>query len=496
MCTRHVYSCVACGCSVGAVGASCSSSGQCVCKSLTTGLHCDSCVAGALAFDASGLNPYGCSRPPARLLQPLVSPFADAHSAAGTALLLEWLPPEQPNGLLANFSVLRNGSLVGAVQVGQLATAVGNGVQNYSFVDRSLTPYTLYLYVLLASNAVGSTHSAPLLVRTAAGVPDGGASIRTSVSNVRQTSADVQWSLAQSQYSGPLDHYTLSVQSLDAADVRALSFGAAVSSARLAALVSYMLYNVSVAACSASGCGASGPQVQFQTLPSPPALMAAPSVSIGGNSSLLLVRWLPPAAPNGPITSYELWLRQSSKVTSTDNAGTRVFVAVCYFDPLASATGATNVPALPTSALVRGLVAYTAYDLRAVAVGLLGSTSSNWTTATTDEDGTSSGKYAVEYTRRVYECTSIQNLYSGDIAVYLVCLSSSSLHVRADGECAGHGDSGAQLDRSANSTAARDRSFLQPFRDRQLRVYLCIHFSLSGRTENYKHHTPTGGRVI
>ena len=154
--------------------------------------------------------------------------------------------------MLANFSVLRNGSLVGVVQVltnanEQLWKAVG--AQNYSFVDRGLTPYTLYLYVLLASNAVGSTHSAPLLVRTAVGVPAGGASIRTSVSNVRQTSADLQWSLSQTRYRGPLDHYALSLRSLDASVMRALTFGAAAASAHLAALVSYMLYNVSVAAC-------------------------------------------------------------------------------------------------------------------------------------------------------------------------------------------------------------------------------------------------------
>ena len=83
-------------------------------------------------------------------------------------------------------------------------------MQNYSFVDGGLTPYTLCLYVLLASNAVGSTHSAPLFVRTAAaGGSSGGASIRTSVSNVRLTTAYVQWSLTYLQYTGPLDHYAL-----------------------------------------------------------------------------------------------------------------------------------------------------------------------------------------------------------------------------------------------------------------------------------------------
>ena len=131
--------------------------------------------------------------------------------------------------------------------------------------------------------------------------------------------------------------------------------------------------------------------------------MAAPSVTSGGNSSLLLARWLTPAAPNGPLTSYELWLRQSSSETGADNAGTRIFVAVGYFDPLASATRASagaNVPALATFALLRGLVAYTAYDLRVVAVGLLGSTSSNLTTATTEQDGTSSGKHLYSVIQR------------------------------------------------------------------------------------------------
>ena len=150
------------------------------------------------------------------------------------------------------------------------------------------------------------------------------------------------------------------------------------------------------------------------------------------------------------------------------HTGTRVFVAVGYFDPLASATGVkagANVPVLATSALVRCLVAYTVYDLRVVAVGLLGLTSSNRTAATTDDDGNSTfsiGKHAEEYRY--------------DIVICLVCLSSSSIHVRADGECGGHCDSGAQMDRSSDGAAARHRSLLQPLRDSQLCVGLCIHF--------------------
>ena len=123
--------------------------------------------------------------------------------------------------------MLRNASLVGAVQElanEQLVTA------SECRTTRSLMAAsrpTRCLYVLLASNAVSSTHSAPLFVSTAAvGGSGGDASIQTSISNVRQTTADVQWSLTYLQYTGPLDHYALSLRSLDASDMRALCFGA------------------------------------------------------------------------------------------------------------------------------------------------------------------------------------------------------------------------------------------------------------------------------
>ena len=87
------------------------------------------------------------------------------------------------------------------------------------------------------------------------------------------------------------------------------------------------------------------------------------------------MRWLPHTAPKSQLSSYELWLRQISNATSADNSGTGDFVAVCYLDLLASADGANaaaNVFELPISELMRGLVAYTAHDLRVAAVGCSG----------------------------------------------------------------------------------------------------------------------------
>lgn len=74
--------------------------------------------------------------------------------------------PAKPNGPLVRFEILRDGDLMDSVDF-------DSRFVNYSVVDTSVLPFTMYTYAIRAINTAGSTVSPAASIRTNEGSPAG-----------------------------------------------------------------------------------------------------------------------------------------------------------------------------------------------------------------------------------------------------------------------------------------------------------------------------------
>lgn len=102
-----------------------------------------------------------------------------------------------------------------------------------------------------------------------------------------------------------------------------------------------------------------------RTLPAPPQVIYPPEIS-DISAFTFRVSWLPPLVPNGIIIYYRIQYRST------------------FSDPATSSqTNSLLVDGSISSTSVSGLIPYTIYDVRVIAVNGAGSLSSNWTRMTT-----------------------------------------------------------------------------------------------------------------
>lgn len=164
-----------------------------------------------------------------------------------------------------------------------------------------LQPYTIYSYVIEATNAFGSIQSAPISFRTPPGPPYG--TVLLSVSNIKPKSAHFTWT-SPSLMNGPLWKYILfAVTSQNSTEVN--MWEGQEQSVTLMSLVPFTSYIFHVDTCTTGGCLRSEP-VQFPTMSAVPEGMYPPVV-MPINNTALHISWQPPAYPNGnmPILLYK-----------------------------------------------------------------------------------------------------------------------------------------------------------------------------------------------
>lgn len=101
---------------------------------------------------------------------------------------------------------------------------------------------------------------------------------------------------------------------------------AAIRTCTVSGLEPYTEYTFQVQACTASGCGRSS-AASVRTNPAVPENMRLPSIAVI-NSSAVAVSWAPPAVPNGPITSYQLWVAGYFRAPPSEKHGCCVYVRV------------------------------------------------------------------------------------------------------------------------------------------------------------------------
>ncbi|GAB1285872.1 Usherin [Apodemus speciosus] len=210
-----------------------------------------------------------------------------------TAVELYWNPPERPNGLISQYQLWRNGSLL----------LVG-GRDDQSFTDKNLEPNSRYIYKLEARTGGGSNMSEDYLVQTPMWTPED-VQPPCNVTVLGSDSIFVAWPTPGVLLPKiPVEFSIL----LSGGSVTLLAFSVGRrQSAHLKNLAPFTHYEIRIQACQNAGCGVS-PRTYVRTLEAAPVGLTPPLLKALG-SRCIEVRWMPPTRPNGVITSYVIHRR-------------------------------------------------------------------------------------------------------------------------------------------------------------------------------------------
>lgn len=221
-----------------------------------------------------------------------------ATPTSSTSILLTWLEPEAPNGIITSYRVYRNGSVITTVSV-------------RTYTDIGLMPNTHYSYAVEAINVVGSTFSQETTVRTQEGAPTG--IIAPDLQTLSAFTISASW-VEPTIPNGFILRFELVMVTLGPEQIiidETVVFNASgnVFSTVVSGLTPFTVYTFLVRACTSGGCGSSETS-EVRTLEAPPTFQLAPNVTTQ-SAEALLITWESPQTPNGIITHFEVRQRDS-----------------------------------------------------------------------------------------------------------------------------------------------------------------------------------------
>ncbi len=273
--------------------------------------------------------------------------------ASPTSVLVTWLEPEAPNGLIISYTVYRDGSPVATVTT-------------LNYADINLIPNTRYLYSIEAVNSVGTTRSVEVEVQTLEGIPEGIDPPTLTV--LSAYSVRVLW-VEPATPNGMVVRYEAVIVRLESEqiiveEISVFNTTGDVFTAVVSNLTPFTIYNFIIRACTSGGCGSSEPLAEVQTLQAPPTFQPAPNVTTI-SSQELLVNWVVPPIPNGIVSRYEVFLR----------------------DFPFSGVGESLTNTSELSFLTQGLRPFAAYEFSVASFTAGGGVLSAWVQGTTGEAG-------------------------------------------------------------------------------------------------------------
>ncbi|XP_059533348.1 usherin [Myotis daubentonii] len=267
-----------------------------VCTEYTTGRDVFACSDDTLqpwtpceykihAWNSAGhaCSPWTAVRTPPAPPEGLSPPAITLVSAGPPTLLIAWLPPEQPNGIVQSYRLHRSGA----------PRPFSFDAVTLNYTDTELLPFSTYSYAVTACTSAGCGSSEPARTTTPEGAPAG---VRPpGLRAISATQINASWSPPAAQ-NGKVT-YWLRSEGQEHPAGQGLSL-------LVAHLQPYTQYSFSLVACTRGGCTASAP-TSARTLEAPPQDMDPPELQVTGSGSIE-VTWTPPRNPNGQIRSYEL----------------------------------------------------------------------------------------------------------------------------------------------------------------------------------------------
>nr|XP_031294235.1 usherin [Camelus dromedarius]XP_031294237.1 usherin [Camelus dromedarius] len=213
--------------------------------------------------------------PPPEIAQVSVSP---------PKLLISWVPPEKPNGVIQSYKLRRDGVLY----------PFSFDAMTFSYTDEELLPFSSYSYAITACSRGGCSTSRPSSVTTLEAAPAGVSP--PALWTISATQINVSWSPPSIQ-NGEITKYLLRFDGEEYLAGQSLSL-------LVSHLQPYTRYNFSLVACTNGGCTASAANSAW-TMEAAPQNMDPPKLQVTGSESIEIT-WKPPRTPNGQIRSYEL----------------------------------------------------------------------------------------------------------------------------------------------------------------------------------------------
>ncbi|XP_006890633.1 PREDICTED: usherin [Elephantulus edwardii] len=205
-----------------------------------------------------------------------------------TTVELYWSEPERPNGLISQYLLRRNGSLV----------FLGDS-EKFSFIDKYLEPDSRYVYTLEAQTEGGNSTSDDYIIQIPVWTPEEIHSPYNITVN-GPDSISVAWTkpgILIPQM--PVEYNILLNAGSEAPLVSPVGHH---HSIRLENLTPFTQYEVRVQACQNGGCGVSN-KIFVKTSEAVPVGLNPPVLKALG-SACIAVAWLPPKKPNGVINNY------------------------------------------------------------------------------------------------------------------------------------------------------------------------------------------------
>ncbi|XP_061132682.1 usherin [Syngnathus typhle] len=218
--------------------------------------------------------------PPRGLAPPTVSHLQGRPSE----LVVSWVPPLEPNGVLQSYRIQRN----------NISFSFSFDPTVLSYTDEDLLPFARYSYSITACTSEGCITSPPTNITTLEAPPT--TVEAPTVNSITSSSMDISWTPPPTQ-NGEVTEYVLEVNNEEAYRGRELK-------TMLVDLHPHTSYQLVLLACTSGGCAAS-PKTSTVTEEAPPLDMHIPTLKVTGPESVE-VSWAPPQNPNGIITGYEL----------------------------------------------------------------------------------------------------------------------------------------------------------------------------------------------
>ncbi|XP_072555094.1 usherin isoform X5 [Paramormyrops kingsleyae] len=267
-----------------------------------------------------------------------------------SAVELHWSEPQEPNGRVFRYRLLRDGAHIFS----------GDGGSR-SYTDTGLQPSSRYSYELEASTEGGNSLSNIYVIHTPASSPER-IPAPYNVTIRGPSSVSVAWTPPEVfSDSLPLEYSVLLNPGSERTPIRAAGHGQALE---LEGLQPFTDYEVRVQACQEGGCGV-GDKAHFRTSEAPPEDLDPPVVTATG-PTVIEVHWCPPHKPNGVINSYYVHRRPVSTQEE-------LLVFIWSEGPLQF---------IDASEILRP---FSKYEYRLKAFNSLGSTQSGWSPVRTME---------------------------------------------------------------------------------------------------------------
>ena len=235
----------------------------------------------------------GCASGPAATTRTLEAPPANQNapifnsaSIGSRFIVVEWLPPLNPNGIIRLYELRRRSASISAktIYTGPLR------IHNDSSSD--IQPNTRYEYQVISTNGAGSISSVWAPITTSISKPENVKQVSILPDDIKSTSF-VFTVEDPGKPNGQILSYSIEVVGLRNVSLNLIKRGS------VSNLMPFTEYSVRMYVCNAAGCSR-GPITVIRTAASLPSGFTNSPVVIAKTSRSITMRWLAPTKLNGP----------------------------------------------------------------------------------------------------------------------------------------------------------------------------------------------------